>query len=182
MPDINQVKVAWTGFAGAPGVSTFYFDAAGSVPLSALSAFFTAWKPFIKDSVTLTFPSSGIKYSSDTGKAVGSWSATAPSPIACTGAAGYAAPVGGCVHWKSGIYAGGKEIRGKTFIVPMVSSAFDADGTFLPGVLTAVRPASTTMAAAPGFVIFSRASNGTATVATALVPDKAMVLTTRRAA
>jgi hypothetical protein len=181
VPDINQVKVAWTGFPGAPGVSTFYFDAGSSVPLSALSTMFTAWKPFIKDSVTLTFPSAGIKYSSDTGKAVGSWSASAPSPITCTGAAGYAAPVGGVVHWKTGIYAGGKEIRGRTFMVPLVSSAYDADGTFLPGLLTAVRSACSTFASTAGFIIYSRQSNGTATVNSALVPDKAMVLTTRRA-
>ena len=181
--DVQQVRVTLSGFPGGPGVSTMYFDAASAVPLSALSTFWTAWKGFFPAITTITFPSGGLKYSVDTGKATGVWSGAAPAPITCTGVGGYLAPAGAVVNWLTGIYANGRQIRGRTFMVPLCQTAMDADGTFLPGFLTATRAAATAfVAAAPNFGIYSRPpGNGWATVSAANVPDRGMVLRSRRA-
>lgn len=182
MGALNQVRVAWTGFSGGPGVSTFYFVAPAAPPLAALKTFFDGWKAFIKDSVTLTFPSSGLQYESSTGAAVGTWAAAAPAATACTGAAGYAALAGGITNWLTGSYLAGRQVRGKTFMVPLVSSSYDADGTFLPGFLTPTRAAATAfVAAAPDFRIWSRKNLAAVAVTSANVPDKVMYLTSRRA-
>src|SRR3954452_4792763 len=113
MGAMNQVRVAWTGFAGGPGVSTFYFMAPSAAPLAAMKTFFDGWKAFIKDSVTLTFRSSGLQYESSTGAAVGTWAATAPTATSCTGAAGYAALAGGITNWLTGSYLAGRQVRGQ---------------------------------------------------------------------
>lgn len=183
MVDLKRVRVAWTGWVGGPGVSTFLFETEQAPPLADLRTMFAAWAPIIPSGITLTIEPTGQVISSTTGKGVSAWAATAPTPIGCTGTGGYAAPAGAYVSWRTGAFINGREVRGKTFIVPLVAGAYDAAGTILDQNRTVVENAAKTFIAAGGSTmrVFSRRDFGVANVTDAKVPDKVVIMTSRRA-
>ena len=183
MPELKRVRVGWSGWAGGPGVSTFLFESAGAPPLVDLRTMYAAWAPIIPTGITLQIENTGQTIASETGQAVGAWSAGAQTAIACTGAGGYAAPAGCYVSWRTGVFLGGREIRGKTFIVPLVAGAYDGTGTILDQNRQAVENAAKAFIATGGSTmrIYNRSQFGFGGVTSATVPDKVVVLTSRRA-
>lgn len=181
MAIISRYQVAWTGGVGGPGVTTFYFNSTLAIPGTEVKAFFSPLAGAIPTGITLTFPSAGLNIDDATGLAVGNWTATAPSPLVATGAGNYSAATGAVVNWRTGVFAGGRELRGRTFIVPMVSGAFDATGGVSTSTRTSIATGVTSLlAAANDLLVWSRKAGTSATVTTGSAPAKSAVMRSRR--
>lgn len=191
MTTIGRINAVWSGFVGAPGLSTFYcLDPATFRP--ALIAFWTSLAPALPGVVTVTVESQGDLVDDVTGDITGSWTDGTDSPHLGGTTGRYAAPSGACVNWKTTAVIGGRRVQGRTFIVPLGGTSTDFDGSLDPTVLATLRTASAALVAAtPGQMQIlhkptlagspSGPTPGQAVaVAFAQVPDLVAVLRSRR--
>jgi hypothetical protein len=179
--ELNQVRVQWTSSVGIDGVSTFYCTGPVGQFVNDVKAFFDSIKDLLPSDITLVYPGSGNIINDATGEPVATWVDAPPDPTLCTGGGNYAKPVGSVVNWQTGLYAGGRQIRGKTFLVPLTAGSFDTDGT-VPGVVAGnIRSAANLLAqSASVMVIYSPSNHTNAAVTVATVPSIACVLRSRR--
>jgi hypothetical protein len=105
-------------------------------------AFFNAVKAYFPQQVSLQVRGEVEAIDEATGNLQDVIVATAPAAI--VGTAGttvpYAAALGSVVSWRTGVVRNNRRIRGRTFLVPLSSLAFDNTGTLIPGALTASTP------------------------------------------
>jgi len=193
---LSRIRAIWSGFVGAPGVSTFYADDA-TVLLPAIGDFFTNISGLLPNDVTVTVDAFGDIIDETTGGLTGSWTASAVGPATGTGGDNYAAPVGMCVDWNTGVVMDLHRLRGRTFVVPCSGAQFDVDGSPLSTAVSGLQSAGDALIAADGNLMVwhrpraAKAADGSrpavtaraggyANVTTAHVPDKAVVLRSRR--
>lgn len=203
MAAIQRQRVVWTGFPGSPGLSTFYFTDAAPQQ-GALRAFLAAVAGSLPNDVTLTLQPGGDVIEDSTGVITGVWAGTLQTPITPTGSAvGYAAPVGMLHRWETLKIVGGRRLRGRTYLVPARGDAYQSDGSLLdtvlagqlgassafiasvtPNLLVWQRPRAARTAYVDGRGIPHKAVSGrlgtSAVVVTASMPDKVVVLRSRR--
>ena len=133
---LSRVNVEWSGIAGMPGLSTFYFsETTVSYPL-----FVNLWsviKGYFPTGITWTIPTGGDKIDTLTGELVGSWGTAGANVIACTGTGNFSAPTGILVKWDTGTISDGHRTKGKTFLVPVLASKFTS-GIVDPAFLTTI--------------------------------------------
>lgn len=202
MTTIDRIRVPWVGGRGGDGVSTFYaLDA--SLALDPIHDFFDSQKALIPTPIVWSFAGSGDQVNAETGVLVGSWTATSQANVAATGSnTNVADPVGACVKWLTADIHFGHRVTGRTFMVPGIKDLF-ADGTINDSVVTSMRTAALAMvtAASGNLIVWTRPFAGTpewtdvhgvthparaahdgaiAQVTDAAVPDKAVVLRSRR--
>ena len=184
--EINRVNVAWQGWPGAPGVSTFYVQDMGPTAVDGISSFFGALIGILPSGLTITVPSTGDVIEDTTGQIVSSWSATPATPVRTgTGPGVYSGVSGAVIHWLTSGVVRGRRVRGRTFIVPIVGSAYDAQGSLSTAALTTLQGAANGLdAAVAGLTVWSRptgfASGSNHVVTGTRVPDLAVTLRTRR--
>lgn len=162
MASLNQIKVQWsgTGIVG-PAYSTFYCGGGGAyigTALPALAAFFGAIKAYIPASVTITVPGTGQIYDDATGLLGGTWVQSAPGAVVGTGAGAFGAASGASVRWLTGAVVRRHLLTGRTFLVPLVASAFNANGVLAPATTSAINGAALTLVASGSLKIWSRPS------------------------
>lgn len=203
MADIFRQRVVWSGFAGGPGLSTFYFAVPGSHS-DELHAFLTAVAVFLPSDVHLHIEPGGDVIDPATGSLTGAWAGTPQLDVVGVGEGAYAAPVGFLTRWETTTIAGGSRLRGRTYFVPCVSSAFEGvNGSLTSGALAIMLAAAVAFVGAvtPNLLVWQRPraarvafSDGTGrnhkavtardgsigVVNTASIPDLAAVLRTRR--
>lgn len=161
MATINRYRVNWTGFTGAPGISTFYSDGASTAALAAIRTFFNAISTYLPPSVALDFPGSGDQLDSTTGGLVGGWTAASPAVVNGTAPNGiFAGGTGARAVWETGTIVQGRRVKGSTFIVPLSTFGYDSNGTLTPACFTAIDNAAAALAAAGVLVIWSRPQGG----------------------
>lgn len=189
----TELLWVWSGFAGAPAYTKFRFEGAltgaqAGTAGSNVKTFLTSCSSYIPNTVVLAAPANAQIFDDD--GTLQSEVALSPSVSNTTGGAAgtYAAPAGMCVHWLTGSVHLGHKVRGRTFLVPLASSAFDTDGTFASTPLGNIRAAATAYAASsPKPVIVSRKPFGggvaslVAQITAAQVNDRAAILKSRRA-
>jgi len=183
-----RVNVSWQNWPGAPGVSTFYLDAAaGSPDLQGIRGFFDNLKTNFPANLTFTFPRVGDTIDENTGLLNGTWDAGVQQlDVVGTGTGGYAGNAGAVVHWLTSGVARGRRVRGRTFLVPLVSLAFDSSGSLAPAQVTSLNTHSQTLIDfKPGaLVVWHRPVNGSGgakfPVVSRRVPDLAISLRSRR--
>lgn len=203
MTAIQRQRVVWTGFPGGPGLSTFYFaDAASSQ--GDLHAFLTAVSGSLPNDVTLTIQPGGDVIEDTTGALTAVWAGTFQAPITPAGSViGYAAPVGMLHRWETLTIRAGSRLRGRTYLVPVRSDAYQDDGTILSAVLAGQVGAASTFVGAvtPNLLVWQRPRaasaayvdghgkshkalasrlGSSAVVVTSSMPDKVVVLRSRR--
>jgi hypothetical protein len=113
--------------------------------------------------------------------------ATPPTVVNGGGSGAYSAPSGAVLHWLTGTVRNGRRLRGRTFIVPLANSNYEANGTLAAGTITAIQNAGLALMdeATTRLVVYGRpapnAADGVAALVTgARVPDMAAVLRSRR--
>lgn len=184
MAVINRYRVNWTGFTGAPGLSTFYSDGASTAALAAIRTFFAAISNVIPPSVSLDFPGAGDQLESTTGALVGGWTVTPPAVVnGSAPVAFFAGGTGARVIWETSTIVQGRRVRGSTFLVPLSTSAYDSNGTLISGATALIQPAATTLATAGVLQVWSRPTiSGSAitSVTSAQLSDRVTNLRTRR--
>lgn len=191
--DMLRITAQWTGFPGGPGYSNFYFAGGGGligdqqqVADRVLASFgmITDWLP---DDVTITLQPEAEVIDSDSGVITGYRGIDNAATVSGTAGQPFAGPTGAVVNWRTDDLRNGRRIRGRTFIVPLVSIAFDNDGTLAAGALTDLREFADNLVGGDfdsELGVWSRPVNGSGGVfATATgysVPDLAAVLRSRR--
>jgi hypothetical protein len=181
VPTIAQVRVLWSGTLGLPGVNTIYVATGSSAELAALKTFYDVVAANAPTGVTIQVPGSGETVDVATGLVNGTWSGTKPAASAGSQATGFAAAVGGCVNWLTGIYVGGRQLRGKTFLVPLGSAVFDTGGNIKSANLTSLQNAAIALAASVGQpIVYSRKTRTTAISTSAVINARGAVLRSRR--
>lgn len=190
---ISRVTAQWTGFNGAPGYTNFYFrDLADSdqafLARNQVSAFFNSIKTYLPSVVSVTTQNPIDVIDEATGQIVGFGPSSETVPIVVGGSTrGYSGASGAVVSWETDGVRNGRRVRGRTFLVPLSSSAYDESGTLTAEVQTAIQDAATglvTDTSVLEMLVWSRpkaGSGGEAHVITsARVPDMAAILRSRR--
>jgi hypothetical protein len=198
MPEILRTKLTWTGFAGAPGYTNFYFSEfveAGYTQAMADGAVAKAHDfslniaALCPPTVTITTDPTVEIIQADTGDLVGFFS-TVPGAAAVGARAGtYSAASGACFSWGTNGVRKGRRVRGRTFAVPLAGSCYQSDGTINDTDLATLRQIGVQLLSNTGvtdFGIWSRPSTKTATdgvwfpAQTSSVKDKVAILRSRR--
>lgn len=162
---IQRTQVIWDGFPGAPGYSTFYSTVSDQeqhdptvAPLTIREAF-TNLLPILPDDVQLRVSSEAEILEDTTGElvAVEGISPAVPA-LNGTGAATYSAPSGAAVEWRTAGLRRGRRVRGRTFLVPLGSNAYQEDGSLTPIALLAINGFIDEMVATDGaaLMVWSR--------------------------
>ena len=189
----TEILTIWTGATGLPGYTKMrYVGELSSGQLTSAAAnwrtFLDSIKAIIPTIVTLTVQPTA-SFHQDDGTLIGEAAIVSPpAPVIGTGAGAYLSASGLLILWNTGAVNGGKKIRGRTYFVPMTANAAQSDGTIVETNRTTVQSAATTLVAStppPAINSRARASNPTATDATVIVvsanvPDKQVVLRSRR--
>lgn len=195
--DIYRVTARWSGFPGAPGYSAFHFasgfldggllgDEAESLALRVRSAF-DSLSSRLPDSVSVQVEPTVEVIDSDTGMIQSFEEVDAGSAVSGGTGQNFAGPVGGVINWRTNDVRNGRRIRGRTFIVPLASGAYEEDGTLEFAYRSDLQDFADVMRGGVGegdLGVWSRPVNGSggvfATVTSASVPDMAAVLRSRR--
>lgn len=210
MVNISTVTAVWSGFTGSPGYTLFRFaeldsgaklNAAGAAMRAFLSTIGThmasgagAWTIQVQGLVQHHELASGDLVGEAT-------MGTVPTVITGSGTAGtaYAGGSGAVVNWTTGATHNGRKVRGRTFLVPLLSTAFSNDGTIQTTLITSLTTAGGVLVndANSDFGVYSRywdkkpgdppidvppkQTGGSFMPATGVfVPDRAAQLRTRR--
>lgn len=146
---------------------------------------FDAIKALLPSAVTLTFPGEAIELNTTTGVLEDVYTFTAPASVVGTGSTVFGWPAGVRYEWRSSAIVFGRRLRGRTFIVPTISSAFDTNGTLTSSALTTLAAGSTaylggTAGVAVSPAIWSRTHGILGDITSTLIPDEVSVLRSRR--
>lgn len=137
-----KVKLAWSGFQGAPGYSMFYFkefqDGTGinytQAQVDGVAAAVTSFAQTVSDclpaGVVLQTQTDIEVIESSDGKLIDIKTAGAQlAKAASQAAAAYSAPSGAVINWRTGLVHKNRRVRGRTFIVPLASICYESNGT-----------------------------------------------------
>jgi hypothetical protein len=179
---INKIPVGWRGLNGLPGVTTFYSASVVlGTALVAIRTFFDDIKALHPVGLIWTIPASGVTIDTTSGQPNGTWvDNEADDEVAATGDGQFSAPSGWVANWHTGTFFGGREVRGKSFMVPLSSVFYDGQGNIDSEALTVMRSAVDELAGGDNIVIYSRKAGSSTSVMTGNVPDLAAVLKSRR--
>lgn len=197
MSTLQRLRTRWSGNPGLPGVTTVY--------ATDMAVFQPAWedllqvlKSYIPNNISWLVENTGDVINVENGDLVGGWSGGDSTPIAGLNASPFTAPAGFQVVWETGIVLDSKHVRGRTFFVPATGTMYDDTGSLDNTLAGEVQAACLTFLAgggssmniwrrprkvrpAVGSLPLLPARDGAAEVVTsAHVPDKAVVLTSRR--
>lgn len=193
-----RVRINWTGGSLGEGVSTIHF--VGSLDETATEAknasdnmfgLFSALVLSIPNTVTLTPDSVVDVVNSNTGEIEDQLGITPATGF--TGGAGgaYANGVGARYRWRTAGFRNGRRVVGTTFVAPLLSTAYETNGTLASALISTMNGAATTFLAANitdsiGAGVWSRPTTVAAAdgdfnlTTTASVPDQVAWLTSRR--
>jgi hypothetical protein len=197
MTQLERVRVGLSGFTGGPGVATFYFlDVATALP--SLQSLWTVLAQTMPNIVTIQVENSGDVIEDTTGTIVDQWTQGAEAPIFGGLGGKYSAPSGYCLNWLTQTILDGHRLKGRTFVVPTGVDIYDLDGTIVTATVNAVNTAAATYVndQSASAVVWHRPrkarpadgsrpavtarAGGHGLITSALVRDKAAVLTSRR--
>jgi hypothetical protein len=188
---ITQSQWIWTGWSGAPGYTSYYYDTTDPGELSTILAAEHTWHTLVASvlptGVTLTPPANFRQVTDTSGVLVGIVPIGAPG-ASHVGASSqpYAAPAGLSVNWLTTTPATSRLVVGRSFYVPISSAAYQTDGTLLDSTKAAVQLGATAFVADTGghLTIWRRpvsgAGGGQAPVVGARINDRVSMLRTRR--
>lgn len=155
MASLNRYRAVWTGFQGGPGVSTFY--SGGGVDLSAaIRTYFDALKTYLPSTVHILVQNYGDTIEDSTGALTGTWTQTASAEVVGTQAGNYSGVSGLVCAWTTGTVLNGHRVKGRTFIVPLGGSSYDAVGTLNDTITGPIAAAGNTLAASTNMKIWHR--------------------------
>lgn len=153
MAPITRVKLRWSGFQGAPGLTVFHFrdfegaggfaaEAAGGV--ARVHTFADTIKTLIPGGVTLQVAPDVESIEETTGELLDVRSEVVPGAVFNNAAAGlsYASAVGAVINWRTNGVRNGRRIRGRSFIVPLSGPKFESNGTLGNDTITTLQNAA----------------------------------------
>lgn len=191
-----RVRVALQGWTGGPGLSTAYFlptteDAASALDaVTCVRAAFSACNQLFPDNFSAQVSGDVDQLDEATGQVTSTFSVTAPAIVTGAGGTGgiQSPAVAMNVRFSTNAFIGGRRLRGRSFLSPLVKSVDDTDGTPTAAAIGWAAAYGNTLQAnagvAGGNVIWHRPTGGAggqaASVAAVSVPDKFAILRSRR--
>lgn len=195
MPDILRTTAIWNGIAGAPGYTVLSWGPGGGSVTEAADSATAAMRTFF-DGIKAYLPTAcSIQVSAecpllDAASGHLTQVATASStPALVIGTAGLvvAAPAGAAITWLTAAIRNTHRLRGRTYLVPLSTAAYEANGSLVAGAITAISGAAATLrtTVATPLQVWGRPTPGVANGVTANVTghtlrDKVAVLRSRR--
>ena len=142
-------------------MTTFFTPDTGADPAAVL-AFFDALKAYLPSGVQVTVPNSGDLINDASGDLVGAWAEAGGGSVTGTSASVFILGTGVRIIWETAGFRNNRHVRGSTFIVPVVSTVFDASGRMTPASQAAFALAGTNLISASdmGLLIWSRPKPG----------------------
>lgn len=149
--DIYRLRVSLGGsdIVGA-GVTTFYSVTDASALQPAVATFFGDIRGLLPSALSYTVPNSGEVLDASTGATTSGWTAGGESASTGTGTGAFALGVGASIRWNTGLIENSRRVAGRTYVVPMIGSAFEDDGTLALATLNVLRSAATGLITAAG--------------------------------
>lgn len=190
---ITRLTAQWSGFRGAPGYSNFFFDGAFTdsdgveAAAVALFGFFSGTRSRYPTGTSISIQPTADVIDEASGQITSVVDFASPGAVVATGATTYSAASGAVVNWNTQDYVNGRRVRGRTFLVPLGSDCYDAQGDIASATLTSLREAAddlVTAALEHPLCVWHRPVNGAGgsshVVNSATVPDLPAVLRSRR--
>lgn len=168
MTQLARVRVTWTGTpVVGPGVSTFYFDSAGTGFTAALNAFFADMPGRLPLGLAIGIPNTGDLVDSATGVITGTWTDGTTHTVNGSGTAAYLQGVGSRIVWGTAGRTNGRPVHGTTFLIPLTTAQYTTSGSMDSAAAAAIRAAGLTLitAASSGLRVWTRPRAGVPGVA-----------------
>lgn len=191
---LSKAVISWTGIVGQPGYTIFY--ASGNANVQAqLAPFFDAMKLYFPASVRIAIPNTGDIIEEADGRKTGTWGSGSTSVISGTGIGTYSPASGALIKWGTSAFQRGRRVVGRTFLVPLTTSAYDANGQVAATATAAIQAAATSFITTSGGVLsvwhrplmdysvkppVQKLPGAAVPIITATVPVKVAVLRSRR--
>lgn len=149
MTSLHRLTVVYTGLPGLPGTNTMYADSGNITAadfVSAVHDFFNDIKNNLCNTLTITILGDVEEIDSTTGN-VTSVTSTGGNDIQQGGNSGDPLPLvcQGLVQWRTGVFFGGRELRGRSYIPGWVMG-LSIDGAPDPDLVTGLQGPIDTMA------------------------------------
>lgn len=163
MTSLHRVVLRWAGpqIHGA-AVTVLHYSASDNTapPVAAIQAAFQGAAATFPGGITVTVPAEGETIDDKTGNLVGVWSASQENVATMSGTPEAAAGVGACITWNTGGIVTGlkgpRRLRGRTFLVPLSSADYQADGTIGGSSLQTLRTLANGLQASGPLAVWHR--------------------------
>lgn len=164
MANIWQVTYGWTGLVGMPGFTNLFYSAATGDGTEALAAVtkakvlfdgIAAWVP----SPCVMSPLTDVRLLDDaTGDLLDIFTVTGVASSTAAATAEHAAASGACIDWLTTTVHGTRRLQGRTYVVPLSTLAYQADGSIGTTPLLQIATAAEAMRthAGPTFGVWGR--------------------------
>lgn len=188
----TQIRWQMSGLKSGLGYTTFRFDgeldsATASTAAANCRTLLAALNSYLPSAAKYDCDTAATTHNIDGTLIQDVALTTVPSTVSFIGAGNWAGGAGASVAWQTGAVFLGKRVVGRTYFAPLVSTAFDTDGTLNSSLLAALRAAATAFSTStPRPIVWSRrpASAPTAwsisPMSGATVADKAALIRSRR--
>ena len=191
-----RVRATLSGWAGGPGLNTWYFETPlqdAAAALRCVDYVHAQWagglQGVLPDSVNLQVQGEVDVITAATGAITDTLSVTTPAVCNGTGGSAYAPPECACLlKLNTSTYVAGRRIQGRMFLSPLAAAVIGTDGqmdhTIAGGVDNAYADMTGRMDAGDTWVVWHRPKSGAggsaALITATSVPYKVAVLTSRR--
>lgn len=141
---VYRMLVDWSIPGAGPSATVLHINDGGTSPQGAVTpirTFFTALQSFLPNEVQVAINPEVHRLNTDTGILMEVLPIVPGAAIAGTSSSAWAAGTGFRVDWFTGVVIGGRQLRGRTFIVPSVGS-FGNAGEVNSTTVTAVNTAA----------------------------------------
>lgn len=139
MTTLNRIRTVWTGVAGTPWYTNLYFDGSGGneqAQVDLVDAFWETLKAQFDTRLTATVEGTVTQIDSTTGLASGVFGGV-DKATDLTGTGSVLPPANqGLAHLFTGVYIGGRQLRGRLFFPGLVVGAAAATGAVDSGYVT----------------------------------------------
>lgn len=164
-----QTTVVITGLSGGPYYSSFTFQGetqgVADAAIAAVEDFWVAGRNYIKSGSLISCDGVSTIINSSTGQPTGLLQSTAWSTSGLDTGQPLPPATQGLVRWRTGVFVGGREIRGRTFL-PGVTETYSTTGQPDSAYTSAWATAAAALVADAGceLAVWSRAHQQVATV------------------
>lgn len=188
---VYQYRAEWLGITGSPGVSVFNARLSGAALDTGpqqfadnVRVFFDGLKGYLGAGTSISFSAEVVEMDTVTGVLTAVHPVSAPATVTSIDGGKFAAPAGVRVDWLTESITAGRRLRGRTFIVPVTSTIYEANGTIdataRDNILAAASGLISGMENIGSLSVWSRTHGVLADVQAASVPDEVAVLRSRR--
>lgn len=193
MATMARIRALWEGWPGAPGYSNFYFDASAGTQTAYqemannIGGGFDLMTTLLPAGLTITIDPEVVIMDDSNGQMQNIVAIDSPDPSVGTSSGSYSGTSGALIRWVTATFKNGRQVRGHTYLVPLIGSVYSSDGSISGSALSTLETAALGMlGSAYDRLVWSRpttsgGNNGSsAVITTAFIPDLAVVRRSRR--